>query len=119
MHLTSVFLHSEINALVKDNGVKKFMIFLYNLNSYNPKNSRDILEYWYPSVIKNQMWIQRVDKGQLFSEWIYEDKTSPKKRTKNCKDFCPVSEGRNPCNFSFVFWEKFYLHKFILKLSDL
>ena len=58
-------------------------------------------------------------KGQLFSEWIYEDKTSPKKRTKNCKDFCPHSQGRNPCNFLFVFWEKFYLHKFILKLTDL
>ena len=43
-------------------------------------------------------------KGQLISEWICEDKTSPKKRTKNCKDFCPVSEGRNPCNFLFVFW---------------
>ena len=58
-------------------------------------------------------------KGQLISEWIYEAKTSPKKWTKNCKDFCPVSEGRNPCNFSFVFWEKFWLHKFILKLTDL
>ena len=58
-------------------------------------------------------------KGQLFSEWIYEDKTSPKKRTKICKDFCPHSQGRNPCNFLFVFWEKFYLHKFILKLTDL
>ena len=33
-------------------------------------------------------------KGQLFSEWIYEDKTSPKKQTKNCKDFCPHSQGK-------------------------
>ena len=41
------------------------------------------------------------------------------KRTNNCKDFCPVSKGRHPCNFLFVSWEKFYLHKFILKITDL
>ena len=29
------------------------------------------------------------------------------------------SEGRNLDNFSFVFWEKRWLHKFILTLSDL
>ena len=68
---------------------------------------------------RNFLWTGRLTKGQLFSEWIYDDKTSPKKRTKNCKDFCPHSQGRNPCNFSFIFWEKFYLHKFILKLTDL
>ena len=28
------------------------------------------------------------------------------------------SEGRNPDKFLFVFWEKRWLHKFILKLSD-
>ena len=35
----------------------------------------------------------------------------PKYKRKN--------EGRNPDNFSFVFWEKQWIHKFILKLSDL
>ena len=30
-----------------------------------------------------------------------------------------TTQGRNPDNFSFVFWEKRRLHKFILKLSDL
>ena len=33
--------------------------------------------------------------------------------------FCPHSQGRNFCNFSFVFWEKWWLHIFILKLTDL
>ena len=29
-------------------------------------------------------------KGQLISEWIYEVIVSPKIRTKNCQNFCPV-----------------------------
>ena len=29
-------------------------------------------------------------KGQTISEWIYEVIVSPKIRTKNCQDFCPV-----------------------------
>ena len=60
-----------------------------------------------------------IAKGQLISKQNCRAKSSPKKRTKNCKNFCPTSQGRNPCNFSFVFWEKFLLHKFILKLTDL
>ena len=48
-------------------------------------------------VIANQSI--RPSKGQLFSERIYEVIVSPKMRTKNCQDFCPV-------NFLFVFWEK-------------
>ena len=35
-----------------------------------------------------QNW--RVSKGQYISEGIYEVIISPKIRTKNCKDFCPV-----------------------------
>ena len=58
-------------------------------------------------------------KGQLISEWIYELIVSSKIRTKNCKDFCPDSQGRNPCNFSFDFWKKRWVYKFILKLTDL
>ena len=30
-----------------------------------------------------------------------------------------TTQGRNPDNFLFVFWEKRWLHRFILKLSDL
>ena len=30
-----------------------------------------------------------------------------------------TTQGRNPDNFSFVFWEERWLHKLILKLSDL
>ena len=33
---------------------------------------------------------QALTKGQLISEWIYEVIVSPKIRTKNCQDFCPV-----------------------------
>ena len=58
-------------------------------------------------------------KGQLISEWIYELIVSSKIRTKSCKDFCPDSQGRNPCNFSFDFWKKRWVYKFILKLTDL
>ena len=35
------------------------------------------------------------------------------------KIFALTAQGRNPDNFSFVFWEKWWLHKFILKYSDL
>ena len=33
---------------------------------------------------------QNHSKCHLFSEWIYEVIVSPKIRTKNCRDFCPV-----------------------------
>ena len=55
------------------------------------------------------------------SEWIYEDIVSPKILTKNCQDFCPTYrlQDKNPDNFPFIFWEKQWLHKFILKFTDL
>ena len=35
-------------------------------------------------------------------------------------EFLPYTlQGRNPDNFSFIFWEKRWLHKFILKFTDL
>ena len=58
-------------------------------------------------------------KGQTISEWIYEVIVSPKIQTENCQDFALCSEGKNFDNFLFVFWEKRWLHKFILKLTDL
>ena len=58
-------------------------------------------------------------KGQLFSEWIYEVIVSPKKRTKNCQDFCPVLWEQKSWRFLLVFWEKRWVHKFILKSTDL
>ena len=33
-------------------------------------------------------------KGQLISEWIYEDIVSPKIWTENCQDFCPHHTGQ-------------------------
>ena len=58
-------------------------------------------------------------KGQLISELIYEVIVSPIIRTKNCQDFCPHYTGQKSWQFSFVFWEKRWLYKFIRKLSDL
>ena len=58
-------------------------------------------------------------KGQLISEWIYEVIVSPKIRIKIVKISALTTQGRNPDNFSFVFWEKRWLHKFILKQTDL
>ena len=60
-----------------------------------------------------------MDKGQTISEWIYEVIVSPKIRTKFVKISALTTQGRNPDNFSLVFSEKQWLHKFILKLSDL
>ena len=57
------------------------------------------------------------------SKWIYKAIVSPKIWRNIYKDFCLVVchtvQGRNPCNFSFIFWEKQWLHKFILKFTDL
>ena len=58
-------------------------------------------------------------KGQLISIHFFETIVFPKKRTKYCKDFCPECQGRNPCNISFVFWEKRWLQKSVLRLTDL
>ena len=43
----------------------------------------------------------------------------PKYEQKIVKISALTTQGRNPDNFSFVFWEKRWLHKFVLKLSDL
>ena len=57
--------------------------------------------------------------SELISECIYEVIISHKIQTKIVKISALTTQGRNPDNFSFVFWEKRRLHKFILKLSDL
>ena len=33
--------------------------------------------------------------------------------------WCLITQGRNPDNFSFIFWEKRWLRKFFLKFTDL
>ena len=33
--------------------------------------------------------------------------------------YCVILQGRNPCNIWFVFWEKQWRHKLILKFTDL
>ena len=41
-----------------------------------------------------KIFVYKVIKGQLNSEWIYEVIVSPKKPTKNYKDFCPTKQTR-------------------------
>ena len=43
----------------------------------------------------------------------------PKNQQKTVKISALTTQGRNPDNFLLVFWEKQWLHKFILKLYDL
>ena len=43
----------------------------------------------------------------------------PKYEQKNVKLSALTTQGRNPDNFLFVFWEKWWVHKFILKSTDL
>ena len=69
---------------------------------------------------KNQILFQLTRysaKGQTISEWIYEVIVSPSIRIFNISAL--TTQGRNPDNFSFVFWEKRWLHKFFLKITDL
>ena len=63
--------------------------------------------------------ISALTKGQLISKAIYGLLTSPKKWTKIVRISARCSKGKNPDNFLFVFWEKRWLHKFILKLTNL
>ena len=69
---------------------------------------------WYRNRI-----LKGESKGQLISKHFFEAIVFPKKRTKYCKDFCPSIQGRNPCNISFVFWEKRWFQKSVLRLTDL
>ena len=43
----------------------------------------------------------------------------PKYERKIVRISALTTQGRNYDNFSFVFWEKRRLHKFILKITDL
>ena len=43
----------------------------------------------------------------------------PKYEQKIVKISALTTQGRNPDNFSFIFWEKRWLNKFILKLTNL
>ena len=69
-----------------------------------------------------QKQILKVSKFQNeFLKSLFLPKFLPK---MNQKDFCPVFhsgtvQGRNPYNIWFIFWEKQWLHKFILKFTDL
>ena len=55
-----------------------------------------------------------------FDNYLPHMKSSflPKHKQKIVRISALFSEGRNPNNFLFVFWEKRWLHEFILKLTD-
>ena len=116
------------NSLVAPSIICTYLLSMYlgkydSAQSINKKksilsqNCDAILQLFWLSI--SMVFKNYVCKGQLVSEWIYKLIVSSKNQTKNCKDFCPVSQGRNPCNFSFVCWKKRWVHKFILKLTDL
>ena len=61
-------------------------------------------------------------KGQWISEWIYEVIVFTKHEPKVVRMsalYCATLQGRNPYNFWFLFWKQRWLHKFILKSTDL
>ena len=66
-------------------------------SSFTPKSERKIVR------------ISALCKGQIKSEWICWNHQVSKKDPKNLKDFCPmyykISQGRNPSNFSIIFWK--------------
>ena len=65
------------------------------------------------------MVVQKVTKGQYISKWIYEVIVSPQIWTKNCKGTVAVYRAEFFTISRLYFWEKQWLHKFILKLIDL
>ena len=73
---------------------------------------------WYMKIDLLSPRLELQSKGQLFSEWIYKVIVSPKIQTKIVKISALTTQGRNPDNFLFVFWQKQWLHKFILKLIN-
>ena len=93
-----------------------------NLNS-NTGSWRYKKTAWLNSKIKYtkelKLNLNKLSKGQTISEWIYEVIVSQKLRTKIAKISALATQGRNPDNFLFVFWEKRWIQKFILKMSDL
>ena len=58
-------------------------------------------------------------KVRQFQNEFMKSSFLPKYERKIVKISALTKQGRNPDNFSFAFWEKRWLHKFILKLSDL
>ena len=52
----------------------------------------------------NLVYWAETAKGQLNSEWIHEVIVSPKKSTKNYKDFCPNIQTRIVALFLVIFW---------------
>ena len=72
-----------------------------------------------PFVIKNDEEVKHDrDKGQLISEWMYEFIAFPKYKRKIVRISALTTKGRNPDNFLLVFWEKQWLHNFILSVTD-
>ena len=107
-----------------------FLLILICLHTYNHKNSTSYSPNYYNHDHHSgkDYYIERTEhtilpeiKVQLNSEWIHEVIVSPKKPTKNYKDFCPgiLLEGRAESGiFWLIFWEKRWPHKFILNLTD-
>ena len=58
-------------------------------------------------------------KVRQFQNEFMKSSFLPKYKQKIVDISALTTQGRNPDNFLFVFWEKRWLRKFILKFSDL
>ena len=77
---------SEICWIINSLLYKKEM-FLEILTFYTSSLNSRVWKLW---NFLSSVFFSFVTKGQTISEWVYEVIVSPKIRTKNCQDFCPV-----------------------------
>ena len=77
---------------------------------------------WWHFVVmftfSQELWMVKVKVIYFQSEFM-KSSFLPKYKRKIVRISAPTTQGRNPDNFFFVFWEKRWLHQFILKLTDL
>ena len=71
-----------------------------------------------PLMLSFRFCITKMLKVSWFQYDFMKSSFLPKYEQKIVRVFTLTLQGRNPDNFSFVFWEKLWLHKFILNLSD-
>ena len=103
-----------LTTWIKDGKILTFFPCLQNGRNYC-LGTKKLTRHWFCSVCRNGKKIEMTFEilpplSHTIWEWIYEVIVSPKRRTKNCQDFCPHYTGQKPWQFLFVFWEKWWLH---------
>ena len=89
----------SVQKQVYYNNLCSEICWIINSLLYKKEMFLEILAF-YASSLNSRVWklwnflfsvfLSFVTKGQTISEWIYEVIVSPKIRTKNCQDFCPL-----------------------------